>query len=59
MDRIGIVVPVLDDRLRMLGSLSYVIAASDERAIARLAALLATGAREIDEGIRPGAAAAP
>jgi DNA-binding IclR family transcriptional regulator len=51
-ERIGIAVPVLDDHRRVLGSLSYVIPASEERAIARLASLAATGAREIEEGIR-------
>lgn len=59
-DRIGISVPVLDVSRRVLGSLSYVIAASEERAIARLVSLASTGAREIREGMeaRPGSAKA-
>src|SRR5882724_1629369 len=48
---IGIAVPILDDHSRILGSLSYVIPASEERAIARLVSLAATAAREIKEGM--------
>lgn len=51
-ERIGIAVPILDDHRRVLGSLSYVIPASEERTVARLASLAATGAREIEEGMR-------
>ena len=51
-DRIGISVPVLDEARRVLGSLSYVIAAREERAIARLVSLASTGAREIREGMQ-------
>jgi DNA-binding IclR family transcriptional regulator len=51
-DRIGIAVPVLDDRHRVLGSLSYVTPACEERAVARLISLAATGAREIEAGMR-------
>lgn len=50
--RIGIAVPILEDQRRVLGSLSYVIPASEERAVARLVSLAATGAREIEEGMR-------
>jgi len=50
--RIGIAVPILDDRRRVLGSLSYVIPASEERSVARLVSLAATAAREIEEGMR-------
>jgi DNA-binding IclR family transcriptional regulator len=51
-ERIGIAVAILDDHRRVLGSLSYVIPASEERAIARLVSLAATGAREIEQGMR-------
>ncbi len=51
-ERIGIAVPILDDHRRILGSLSYVISAAEERSVARLAALVATGAREIEEAMR-------
>jgi DNA-binding IclR family transcriptional regulator len=53
-DRIGIAVPILDDHRRVLGSLSYVIPSSEERGVARLVSLAATGAREIQDGMRPG-----
>ena len=56
--RVGIAVPILDDHRRVLGSLSYVIPASEERSIARLASLAATGAREIEEAMRAGPAVA-
>ncbi len=49
---IGIAAPILDDHSRILGSLSYVLPASEERAVARLVSLAATGAREIEEGMR-------
>lgn len=49
---IGVAAPVLDDHRRVLGSLSYVIPVSEERAVVRLASLAATGAREIEEGMR-------
>ena len=51
-ERIGIAVPILDDRSRILGSLSYVIAASEERAVARLVSLAAAAAREIEAGMQ-------
>lgn len=51
-ERIGIAAPILDDHRRVLGSLSYVIPAFEERAVARLASLAAAAAREIEEGIR-------
>ena len=51
-ERIGIAVPILDDHRRVLGSLSYVVPASEERTVARLAALAATGAREIEAGMQ-------
>ena len=51
-ERIGIAAPILDDRRRVLGSLSYVIADTEQRASGRLAALAATGAREIEAALR-------
>ena len=51
-DRIGIAAPILDDHRRVLGSLSYVIPASEHRAAARLSSLAAAGAREIENGMR-------
>lgn len=51
-DCIGIAAPILDDHRRPLGSLSYVIPAAEERAVARLASLAASGAREIEGGMR-------
>lgn len=57
-ERIGIAAPILDDHRRALGSLSYVVATSEERAVARLAALAVAGAREIEEGMRTGPAVA-
>lgn len=56
-ERIGVAVPVLDDQRRVLGSLSYVVPASEERAVPRLISLAATGAREIEEGMRADLAA--
>lgn len=53
--RIGIAVPILDGHGRVLGSLSYVIPSSEERAVPRLASLAATGAQEIEDGMRAGA----
>ena len=50
-DCIGIAVPVLDERRRVLGSLSYVVPESEQRSVARLASLAATGAREIEAGM--------
>lgn len=50
--RTGIAVPILDDHGRVLGSLSYVIPASEGGAIARLASLAATSAREIEGAMR-------
>lgn len=49
---IGIAVPVLDDHRRVLGSLSYVVPAAEERAVPRLTSLAAAGAREIEAGMR-------
>ncbi len=49
---IGIAVPILDSHNRILGSLSYVVPTSEERAVPRLASLAATGAREIEESMR-------
>ena len=51
-ERIGIAAPILDDGRRVLGSLGYVVADTEERASAQLAALAANGAREIEAGIR-------
>jgi DNA-binding IclR family transcriptional regulator len=53
-EHIGIAVPLVDDRSRILGSLSYVIPASEERAVARLVSLAAAAAREIEAGMRAG-----
>jgi DNA-binding IclR family transcriptional regulator len=47
---IGIAAPIIDDRKRVVGSLSYVIPIAEERIAPRLAAIVATGAREIGEG---------
>jgi DNA-binding IclR family transcriptional regulator len=47
-ERIGISVPIMDGRRRVLGSLSYVIPASEERMVTRLASLVAAGATEIE-----------
>jgi DNA-binding IclR family transcriptional regulator len=49
-DVIGIAAPIIDDRKRVVGSLSYVIPIAEERIAPRLAAVVATGAREIGEG---------
>ena len=51
-DCIGIAAPILDDHRRVLGSLSYVIPASEDWAVTRLASLASAGAREIEVGIR-------
>ena len=51
---IGIAVPIMDSHGRVLGSLSYVVPASEERAVARLASLATMGAREIEEGMQAG-----
>lgn len=53
-ERIGISVPILDDHRKILGSLSYVISAPEERVVPRLVSLAATGAREIEVGMRVG-----
>jgi DNA-binding IclR family transcriptional regulator len=49
-DVIGIAAPIIDDRKRVVGSLSYVIPIAEERIAPRLAAIVATGAREVSEG---------
>ncbi len=51
-DCIGIAVPILGDRRRVVGSLSYVVPMSERQAVARLTTLAATGAREIEHGMR-------
>lgn len=51
-DCIGIAVPILDDRRRVLGSLSFVIPAAEQRAAPRLASLAQAGGREIEQGMR-------
>jgi len=51
-DCIGIAVPILDGHRRVMGSLSYVIPASEERMITRLVSLVAIGAREMEQGMR-------
>ena len=56
-ERIGIAAPILDEHGRVLGSLSYVILSGEERAVARLASLAMTGAREIEAGMRADAGA--
>jgi DNA-binding IclR family transcriptional regulator len=50
-DVIGIAAPIIDDRKRVVGSLSYVIPIAEERIAPRLAAIVATGAREISDGV--------
>jgi DNA-binding IclR family transcriptional regulator len=51
---IGIGVAILDDTRRPIGSLSYVIRESEERAVARLLPLVVSGAREIEQGLQTG-----
>lgn len=53
--RIGIAAPILDSHSRVLGSISYVVSASEERAISRLVSLATTGAREVEQGMQAGA----
>ena len=48
---IGISAPILDDRRRVLGSLSFVVPAGEERAVARLVSLASTAAREIESSM--------
>jgi len=48
LHRIGIGAAVLDEQRRLLGSLSYVIPDTEERAATRLAPLLSAAAREIE-----------
>jgi DNA-binding IclR family transcriptional regulator len=52
---IGIGVAILDDSRRPIGSLSYVIRESEERAVARLLPLVVSGAREIEQELQAGA----
>jgi DNA-binding IclR family transcriptional regulator len=54
---IGIAVAILDDSRRPIGSLSYVIPDSEERAVVRLLPLVAGGAREIEQELQNGASA--
>lgn len=49
--QIGIAVPVLDGHRHVLGSLSYVIPASEDRAVVRLFSIAAAGAHEIEGGM--------
>jgi len=58
-ERIGIAVPILDEGRRVLGSLSYVIAAREKAAVPRLVPLLVAAAQGIEGGmLRPAAAEA-
>ncbi len=52
---IGIGVAILDDSRRAIGSLSYVIPDSEERAVIRLVPLVVAGAREIEQTLQGGA----
>ena len=52
--RIGIAAPILDSHSHVLGSISYVIPASEERAVARLVSLATAGAREIEQCMQAG-----
>jgi DNA-binding IclR family transcriptional regulator len=56
---IGIGVAILDDNRRAIGSLSYVIPESEERAIVRLVPLVVAGAREIEQELQGGATNGP
>jgi DNA-binding IclR family transcriptional regulator len=49
---IGVAVPILEDHNRIVGSMSYVIPAAQERAVARLVAVASAAAREIESGLR-------
>src|SRR4051794_13172455 len=51
-ERIGISAPIMDGHRRVLGSLSYVIPASEERIVTRLASLVVAGAAEIEATMR-------
>ena len=51
-ERIGISAPIMDGHRRVLGSLSYVIPASEERTVTRLASLVVAGAAEIEATMR-------
>jgi len=54
-ERIGIAAPILDESGRVQGSLSFVISAREERAVARLVSLVVGAAHEIENGLRSGA----
>lgn len=51
--RMGLSAPILDDRRRVLGSLSYVIPAGRQREAPRLVSLVMSGAREIEAAMWP------
>jgi len=53
---IGIGVAILDESRRAIGSLSYVIPESEERAVVRLLPLVVGGAREIEQELQNGGA---
>jgi DNA-binding IclR family transcriptional regulator len=55
-DRIGIAVAILDDRKRVLGSLSIVIPEAAEQEAGSLVAKLAAQARAVEQALRPAAA---
>jgi DNA-binding IclR family transcriptional regulator len=50
-DRVGIAAPILDSNHRILGSITYVIAATDGASAGRLAVLAVDGAREIENNM--------
>ncbi len=50
-DRIGVAAPILDPAKRLLGSLSYVVPATEAGLVVHLVALIRSGAREIEAGL--------